>query len=166
MRTGLLYLSSQINSVNIKLLATALLVPGSIALAADSSPFELRAVADAATDETSEHSLAQRDGGAETVLLHSAVLLDRTALKGAALEHEPDGTPRILITLTGSGAARFGDITTKHLGKRLGIILDGRLHSAPVIRDTILGGSVALSGRFTEAEATELVKKLNQSVAK
>ena len=148
------------------LLVTILLFTISFAFAAEPSAFELRAVADTATDHTKEYSMPQHDGRSETILLDSAILLDQTALKGAALERELDGTPRILITLTESGGKRFGDITTKYLGKRLAIILDGKLHSAPVVRDPILGGSLTITGNLTEFEATELVKKLSQSVTR
>ena len=147
------------------LLTTILFLAFSFAFAADSVPFELRAVADAATDETKEYSMPQRNGDSEKILLHSATLLDRTAIKSAAIERESNDTIGILITLTESGGKRFGEITTKYAGKRLGIILDGKLHSTPVVRDPILGGSLTLTGNFTKLEATELVKKLNQSIA-
>ena len=42
--------------------------------------------------------MPQRDGRSERVLLHSAILLDRTAIKSAAIEHESNGAPGILIT--------------------------------------------------------------------
>ena len=109
--------------------------------------------------------MPQRDGRSERVLLHSAILLDRTAIKSAAIEHESNGAPGILITLTESGGKRFGEITAKYVGKRLGIILDGKLHSTPSVRDPILGGRLTITGNFTELEAAELVKKLNLSIA-
>jgi preprotein translocase subunit SecD len=151
--------------MKIHLLTTILLLAVSLAFAADSKPFELRAVADAATDETREYSMPQRDGRSEKVLLHSDILLEGTAIKSAAIEREANGAPGILITLTESGGKRFGEITTKYVGKRLGIILDGKLHSTPSVRDPILGGRLTITGNFTELEAAELVKKLNLSIA-
>ena len=143
------------------LFTAILLLAISFAFAAGPEAFEVRAVADAATNETKEYSISQRDGGSEKVLLHSAVLLDRTAIKSATIEREPNGTVGILITLTESGSKRFGEISTKYVGRRLGIILDGKLHSTPYVRDPILGGSLTITGNFTEIEAAELVKKLN-----
>ena len=54
------------------------------------------------------------------------------------------------------GAKRFGRATTKGVGKRLAIVLDGKIISAPVIRDTIASGSGQISGGFTFQTATDL----------
>jgi preprotein translocase subunit SecD len=152
--------------MKIHLLTTSLFFAVRLAFAAASESFELHAVAETATDETKEYSIPRRNGSSEKVLLHSVILLDHTAIKSAALERESDGTPSILIKLTEAGGKRFGEITTEYVGKRLGIVFDGKLHSIPSVRDPILGGSLTITGNITELEATELVKKLNQSVAK
>ena len=126
--------------------------------------FELHVVAQAASDRTKEYSLAQPDGHSETVLLDVDVLLDQTALTGATVEHADDGTPTIQIKLTETGGKRLGAITTANLHKRLGIVLNGQLYSAPTVAMPILGKELAISGNFTEAEATKLVEVLNQSI--
>jgi preprotein translocase subunit SecD len=54
------------------------------------------------------------------------------------------------------GAKRFGDVTSKNVGKQLAIVLDGRVISAPVIRDAILGGSGIITGAFTVQQSNEL----------
>lgn len=147
------------------LLTIAFLFTISSAFAADVSPFELHAVADAATNQGIGYLLLQRDGLPETVLLDSTVLLDHTAVKTVALGHEQDGTANILLTFTEAGRKRFAEITTQYVGKRVGVLLDGKLHCAPSIRDPIRGGALTLTD-FTEVEATELVKKLNQSIVR
>ena len=50
----------------------------------------------------------------------------------------------------------FATITEKNVGKRLAIVLDEIVRSAPVIREKILGGSAQISGSFTHNEATDL----------
>ena len=60
------------------------------------------------------------------------------------------------FTLDRVGAKKFGKITTNNLGKRLAIILDGEIISAPVIRDAILGGNGQITGDFTFQSATDL----------
>jgi preprotein translocase subunit SecD len=55
-----------------------------------------------------------------------------------------------------AGAKRFGDVTAKNVGKPFAIVLDGKVISAPVIREPILGGSGQISGRFTPQEAEDL----------
>ena len=62
----------------------------------------------------------------------------------------------VSFTLDRVGAKRFGKATTKGIGKRLAIVLDGKVISAPVIRDAIVGGSGQISGNFTFQSATDL----------
>ncbi len=54
------------------------------------------------------------------------------------------------------GAKKFGRITTNNVGKRLAIILDNKVISAPSIREPILGGSGVITGDFTFQSATDL----------
>ena len=54
------------------------------------------------------------------------------------------------------GAKRFGKATATGIGKQLAIVLDGKIISAPVIRDTIASGSGQISGGFTFQSATDL----------
>ena len=54
------------------------------------------------------------------------------------------------------GAKRFGRATTKGIGKRLAIVLDGKVISAPVIQEAIVAGSGQISGDFTFQTATDL----------
>ncbi|MGB5866324.1 MAG: protein translocase subunit SecD [Arcobacteraceae bacterium] len=61
--------------------------------------------------------------------------------------------PIINFTLSTFGAKVFGDFTAKSVGKRLAVVLDGKVFSAPNIRERIGGGSGQISGNFTVAEA-------------
>ena len=54
------------------------------------------------------------------------------------------------------GTKRFAKATSTNIGKQLAIILDGKIISAPVIRDAIVGGSGQISGNFTFQSATDL----------
>ncbi len=54
------------------------------------------------------------------------------------------------------GGKRFGDVTSKNVGRLLAIVLDNEVISAPRINEPILGGSGQISGRFTVAEAQDL----------
>ena len=54
------------------------------------------------------------------------------------------------------GSKRFGKATTSGIGKQLAIVLDGKIISAPVIRDAIVSGSGQISGNFTFQSATDL----------
>ena len=54
------------------------------------------------------------------------------------------------------GAKKFGRATTNNVGKRLAIILDNKIISAPNINEPIVGGSGQISGNFTFQSATDL----------
>ncbi|WP_428080129.1 protein translocase subunit SecD [Candidatus Pelagibacter sp.] len=62
----------------------------------------------------------------------------------------------VSFTLDRVGAKRFGKATSTGIGKQLAIVLDGKIISAPVVRDTIASGSGQISGGFTFQSATDL----------
>jgi|TARA_Y100000389_G_scaffold194874_1_gene225468 protein-export membrane protein SecD len=62
----------------------------------------------------------------------------------------------VSFTLDRVGAKRFGKATSSGIGKQLAIVLDGKIISAPVIRDTIASGNGQISGGFTFQSATDL----------
>ena len=64
--------------------------------------------------------------------------------------------PTVSFTLDRLGAQKFGRATTDNVGKRLAIILDGKIISAPNINEPITSGSGVISGNFTFQEATDL----------
>jgi len=70
------------------------------------------------------------------------------------------GEPEIDFTMNSEGAAIFAEVTRENVGNRLGIVLDGELYSAPVIRGEIPGGRGQITGRFDNKEAFELANVL------
>ena len=62
----------------------------------------------------------------------------------------------VSFTLDRVGAKRFGKATSTGVGKQLAIVLDGKIVSAPIIRDTIASGNGQISGDFTFQSATDL----------
>ncbi len=71
------------------------------------------------------------------------------------------GEPLVAVTFSGEGKDLFEKITRDNVGKRLGIFLDGKMLSAPVINEPIAGGTAVISGSFTPEEAKELSKNLS-----
>ncbi|MBQ7569182.1 protein translocase subunit SecD [bacterium] len=65
------------------------------------------------------------------------------------------------FTLNSKGAKLFGDITGRMVGQPLGIFFDGTMHSEPVVKTAITGGSGQITGSFTLKEADELSNILN-----
>ena len=62
----------------------------------------------------------------------------------------------VSFTFDRVGAKKFGRATTDNVGKRIAIILDNKIISAPVIQEPILGGNGQISGEFTFQSATDL----------
>ena len=64
--------------------------------------------------------------------------------------------PAVSFSLDRLGAQKFGRTTTDNVGKRLAIVLDGKIISAPNINEPITSGNGMISGNFTFQEATDL----------
>ena len=62
----------------------------------------------------------------------------------------------VSFSLDRVGAKKFGKATSTGVGKRLAIILDGKIISAPNVQEPIIGGSGQISGDFTFQSATDL----------
>lgn len=90
------------------------------------------------------------------------VVRDKTVLTGdllsdAQVRIDPRfNEPYVAIDFNAVGAKRFEQITGSNVGKRMAIVLDDTVYSAPVIREQISGGSAQVSGAFSEQEATDL----------
>ncbi len=90
------------------------------------------------------------------------VVEDKTILTGDLLSNAQVridtrfNEPYVAIDFNAVGAKRFDQITAANVGRRMAIVLDDTVYSAPVIRERISGGSAQISGNFTEQEATDL----------
>jgi preprotein translocase subunit SecD len=81
-------------------------------------------------------------------------------LKNARAGIDPQtNRPDVQFSLNAQGAQRFGRETGRNVGRRLAIILDGAVESAPTIQSRISSDGV-ITGTFTTQEADELSKVL------
>ncbi|MDZ4181399.1 MAG: protein translocase subunit SecD, partial [Candidatus Cloacimonadaceae bacterium] len=69
--------------------------------------------------------------------------------------------PYISLEMKREGARKFERVTNDNVGKRLAIVLDDVVYSAPNIQERIAGGRAQITGRFTTSEANELAILLN-----
>ena len=93
--------------------------------------------------------------------IQSEPMLQGDRLVDAALTFdERTAQPVVSFRLDSVGAKKFADITRVHVGEPFAILLDGKVLSAPVIREPITGGSGQISGDFTPAEASSLAALL------
>ncbi|MBC8414264.1 MAG: protein translocase subunit SecD [Nitrospira sp.] len=65
-------------------------------------------------------------------------------------------TPAVAISFDSEGSKIFEEVTTNNVNKRLAIVLDENVYSAPNINEPISGGSATISGDFTMEEARDL----------
>jgi preprotein translocase subunit SecD len=92
----------------------------------------------------------------EKYLLKEIPILDGGLISDAKVGFDNNNQPIINFSLNSEGAAIFGDYTAKNVGTRLAIMMDGKVYSAPVIRERIGGGSGQISGNFTADEARDV----------
>jgi preprotein translocase subunit SecD len=90
------------------------------------------------------------------------LLKSRTLLTGGSLENaqvrisDRFGEPYVALKFNAQGARDFDRITAENVKRRLAIVLDGVVHSAPVIQERISGGEAQITGSFTLDEAKDL----------
>jgi len=89
-------------------------------------------------------------------LVHEIPVLDGNMLTDASMGFDQNNRPLINFKLNAEGAEIFGDFTGKSVGKRLAVVLDGKVYSAPNINERIGGGSGQISGSYTVMEAKDL----------
>ena len=83
-------------------------------------------------------------------------VIDGSMLTDARVGYDQNNQPVINFTLNSQGGQIFADFTAKNVGTRLAIVLDGKIYSAPVIRERIGGGSGQISGSYSPEEARDL----------
>lgn len=94
------------------------------------------------------------DGAPRRLAVQARPALDGDRLADAHAGFDPrSGEPVVNFRFDEAGARRFAEITTQNVGRPFAIVLDGRILSAPVIREPITGGAGQISGRFSVAEA-------------
>ncbi|MEO8065717.1 MAG: protein translocase subunit SecD [Candidatus Doudnabacteria bacterium] len=82
--------------------------------------------------------------------------------KRATLEFDQrTGLPQVSLQFDAEGTKLFSDITTRNVGKRIAIFLDGQILSSPTVNTPITDGQAVITGQFTVAEAKDLVTRLN-----
>ena len=96
------------------------------------------------------------DGSDEVIVSKRIVLSGDNLLDAKPKMDNQTNQTVVSFTLDRVGAKRFGKATISGIGKRLAIVLDGKIISAPVIQDAIVGGSGIITGNFTFQSATDL----------
>ena len=82
-------------------------------------------------------------------------------VKRALSSKNPLGEPEISFELTPAAAEAFAQVTRDNIGRRLAIIIDGEIFSAPTIMGEIPGGRGQITGQFTDSEARAMVNAMS-----
>ena len=113
-----------------------------------------RLVTDTDNDFGSEKMISEN--GEEVVVNKKIIMSGDNLVDAQPRVDNQSNSPMVSFNLDRYGAQKFGKITTNNVGKRLAIVLDNKIISAPVIREPITGGSGTISGNFTFQEVTDL----------
>ncbi len=89
-------------------------------------------------------------------LIKKRILLDGSLLTNARVEFDQFQQPQVGIEFNRKGARIFDRITGENIHKRLAIVLDKSVYSAPTIQDRIAGGKAVITGSFSLNEAKDL----------
>ena len=100
--------------------------------------------------------LATEDGSEELIVSKRIIISGENLVDAIPRMDNQSNQTVVSFTLDRVGAKRFAKATMSGIGKRLAIVLDGKIVSAPVVRDAIVSGSGQISGNFTFQSATDL----------
>ena len=107
-------------------------------------------------DSFGTEKLKYEDNSDEAIVSKRIILSGDNLLDAQPRMNSETNETVVSFTLDRVGAKRFGKATSTGIGKQLAIVLDGKIISAPVIRDRIASGSGQISGGFTFQSATDL----------
>ncbi|HEX4962505.1 MAG TPA: hypothetical protein VF173_16845 [Thermoanaerobaculia bacterium] len=155
-------------------LAVCLASPSLLAAEAKApSVLEMRLVADEAGTDTEEMTVPLTRPRPDAMLvvresLHvqKASLL-KTTLDSVTLENDLEpGKWAVTLTVSESGRERLAEVTGQNVGKRMAILIDGKVLLAPRNQSAMLDGRIMVTGQFSKEEATDLAAKITPVVRK
>ncbi len=100
--------------------------------------------------------LSFEDGSREAIVSKRIILSGDNLVDAKPTMNSQTNETVVSFSLDRVGAKKFGKATSTGVGKQLAIVLDGKIISAPSVREPIIGGSGQISGDFTFQSATDL----------
>lgn len=110
-------------------------------------------------DQILFEKIVDKDTGREyrvPYLVKKRVMLAGDVLSDARVAIGQFNEPYVSVTFDAKGAREFERITAENVKKRMAIVLDNTIYSAPVIQERISGGRAQITGTFTTQEANDL----------
>lgn len=119
---------------------------------------DTKALEEAASGKIPDDFEYVKDEDNRPILLSKAASLTGEAIKDAGIGMDQYGLPSVKLEFNERGIDAFSKITSEHIGERLAIVLDGKIHSAPVIRSKIDSGQAEITrgAGFGPEEANDL----------
>ncbi|MCG2703304.1 MAG: protein translocase subunit SecD [Candidatus Omnitrophica bacterium] len=100
------------------------------------------------------------DEDEKALLLENVAVMTGDTLSGAVMSRDQYGRPSVKLEFTDKGARMFSNVTGANVNRRLAIVLDGEIYSAPSIRERISGGNAEITGSFNVEQAKDLAMVL------
>ena len=119
---------------------------------------EIRFIKQGGSDD---QSIAVRETN-EFLSLEDKVLFTQADIASADLILDDYGNSAVKVQLTDEASARFAALTAAGIGRRLGIVVNGELLTAPQIRERIPDGLLLIKGSLTKLEAETIKKSLGK----
>lgn len=104
--------------------------------------------------------LPHAEENARQMVVSTEAELTGEHVDGAGFQFDNQGRPAVGISFDDEGARLFGEATQQNVGRRLAIVLDDEVISAPNIQAPIHGGEGMITGQFTDQEARDLALML------
>ena len=102
--------------------------------------------------------IPQKQGG--FLWLRRDAIVTGSMIADANVEKGREDSPEVHFHLTDEGRAGFANATRENVGRRIAVILEGVVLTAPTIEEPIEGGEGAISGNWTPDAAKAIVQSL------
>lgn len=113
------------------------------------------------TEEASDSGKIATDTPAIFLLTKKTNLSGQDVKKATVVFDQQTGNPQVRLDFNAEGAKKFGQITTRNVGKQVGIVIDNMMISAPVVQQPITDGTAIISGNFSLESAKQLAVAIN-----
>jgi preprotein translocase subunit SecD len=103
------------------------------------------------------------DGKVAECLELGKPIIDASDVRSATVAETPAGEPALSVVLGGVGSANLDGFAQRNQGKRLAILADGNLVSAPVLQFANFAGRIQVTG-LSKEKTDDLFRRLNKLI--
>jgi preprotein translocase subunit SecD len=125
---------------------------------------EIRIVQDTPADDLTKMTMNVW-GGQKTYYAHNEILVTEEEVLAATVVKQDNGAPAMCLALTREGQEKLSRVTQHNVGRRLGIIINGRLQCAAPIEEPVDTGVVMVTGLMLERAAKRCSRALTRGAA-